>query len=399
LAGLVAQIVESTRPSRRILVRPPPFRFPVRLITILAFVAVAVASTIGQAPTAAWKVPLTPWGHPDLQGIWNPDGMITPPVERPKEYGTREFLTDEEVASSERGEAAEFAAREDEQSGPRSVEDIANAPGFEKKIYGQEYNNFWMARPDTIRKAWRRTSLVIEPPDGQIPPLTPQALQRLEAREQARRGRGEADSWEDRNTGERCITPASSLLTTVKQIVQAPDYVLIKLDALNVTVARMVPLDGRPHVHPSVRSWLGDPRGHWEGNTLVVDTTNFEGRQDGGPIMPSRRPYLRYLGSGDTMHLVERFTRVSDQQIEYRYTIEDPMVYLTPYTVLRPLTRDDRYLMTESACHEGNYGMRNLLSAGRANEKEALFVAEEEARERRAQLDVMKKRTAAALKK
>jgi hypothetical protein len=305
------------------------------------------------------------------------------------------------VAELERAEKEQFLTQAKEQSGPRSVTDIRTAPAFEKAIYGQEYNNFWMARPTKPRKVWRRTSLVVDPPDGRIPPLTPEALKRLEAREQARRGRGEADSWEDRNTSERCITTAHAALDTVKQILQTPGYVVIYLDALNVHEARIVPLDGRPHVDQKVRGWMGDPRGHWEGNSLVVDTTNFYGKQDGGPVMPSRGPFafLRYLGSGETMHFVERFTRVDDDTIEYRYTVEDPKLYLRPYTVLRPLTRDKNYLITESACHEGNYGMKNLLSAARAKEKEALYVAEEEARERQPLLEEMKRRTAEALKK
>jgi hypothetical protein len=330
--------------------------------------------------------------------------MITPPIQRPGKYGARDVLTPQEIAEVEHAEAAQFGSRLDEQSGPRSVNDIERAPAFEKKIYGQEYNNFWMARPDAPRKAWGRTSLVIDPPDGQIPPLTPEAVQRLEIREQARRGRGEADSWEDRNLGERCINAAPSLLNAgasplVRQIVQTPEHVLITLDALNVTVARMIPLRGSSHIPPSVRLWLGDPKGHWEGDTLVVETTNFYGKQDGGPIMPSRGPFGYYLGSGETLRIIERFTRVSDEMIEYRYTVEDPSLYLRPYTVLRPLTRDDTFLMTESACHEGNYGMRNLLSAARTNETEALSVAAEEAGGRRPQLAAMKKRTADALKK
>lgn len=372
------------------------------LAVTLGFMALALGHVAAQSPknaTKAWTHPKTPWGDPDLEGIWNPDGMRTPPMERPKGAQTAPFLTDQEIAALERAERDQFVTAIEEQKGPRSVAEVRNAPAFEKGIVGEEYNNFWMARPDRPRKVWNRPSLVIDPPDGRIPPLTPEAVKRIEAREAARRGRGEADSWEDRNLSERCINPATSILNGAKQILQAPGYVAITLDALNVTSSRLIPLDGRPHVGKVIRSWFGDPRGHWEGNTLIVETTNFYPKQDGGPILPSRRPFVQYLGSGETLRIVERFTRVSGDTIEYQYTVDDPSVYLKPYTVLRPLTRDDKYLATESACHEGNYGMKNLLTAGRANEAGALHAANEEARDRQPIVQEMKRRTAEALKK
>jgi hypothetical protein len=237
--------------------------------------------------------------------------------------------------------------------------------------------------------------LVIDPPDGRIPPFTAEAIRRIEQREAARAARGEADTWEDRNVSERCLQTAFNRLGGgERQIRQTPGYVVIGVTALNLNEPIIVPLDGRPRPGDAVRTWLGTSRGRWEGTTLVVETTNINGKQDGGPIMASRTPYTRFLGSGDTLRITERFTRVGADTIDYSYTVDDPKTYVRPYTVLRPLLKaDDDLLMTENACHEGNYGIVGQLSAARVDEQYALTAAHAEAAARQPQLQEMKRRT------
>jgi hypothetical protein len=378
-------------------------------ILILAVVVAGVTQTTwrgsaslaaqGQTPsgtTTKWTVGRTAWGDPDLQGKWAVADTGTP-MERPKELGNREFLTDQEV------KARIAALRTQPPPDDENAEVVRKgAPEHEKGIRGEEYNRFWVDSPKII-VPWKRTSLVIDPPDGKIPPLTPEAIKRLEEREAARRGRGEADGWEDRNLSERCLLTAfvrfqtsSGAVLSVRQIVQAPGYVAIIVGTLNSNDPIIVPLDGRPR--PSIPAWLGVPRGHWEGNTLVVETTQITGKQDGGPIMPSRLPYSMpggsHLGPGDTVRLIERFTRTSADMVEYRYTIDDPKTYVSSYTVLLPLTKQpDDFLMPENGCHEGNYGIVGQLSAGRADEAYALTAAQAEAKSRQPVLQDMKRRT------
>jgi hypothetical protein len=227
-------------------------------------------------------------------------------------------------------------------------------------------------------------------------------MKRIEAREAARRGRGEADGWEDRNLSERCLLTAFVRFSgngtgTIKQFIQTRGFVAIIVYALNANNPIIVPLDGRPLPGENVRTWLGIPRGHWEGTTLVVETTRINNQQDGGAVMPSRSPLGMpsgsHLGSGDTVRLIERFTRVGPEMIEYRYTIDDPKTYVRPYTVLRPLTKQpDDLLMPENGCHEGNYGIVGQLSAGRVDETYALKAAQAEAESRQPQLKEMKQR-------
>jgi hypothetical protein len=372
----------------------------VRVFAVVAVSFVPSVWLVGRAQTpasqtggrgGAWTAPRTPWGHPDLQGIWTGQQIAIPPMERPREFGNREFLTPEEIATRERAERDEFRRTIEAETGPRSVAEVSKAPAFEKGIVGEEYNNFWMERPKEPRRVWNRTSLVIDPPDGRIPPLTRDAVARLFAREEARRGRGEGDTWEDRNLNERCITTGNSLPGAVKQIIQTPHHVAIHHEAIGVFQVRIVPLDGRARLDDRIRHWTGDSRGRWEGETLVVETTNFNNKQDGGPIMPSRRPLNFYLGAGDTLKITERFTRTADDLLEYSYTVDDPRTYSRPYTVLRPLVKDDSYRMLEVACHEGNRGMEYILRASRTNEQATLEAAAGEAADRRPQLEALKK--------
>jgi len=287
------------------------------------------------ASSKNYKVPKTAWGDPDIQGVWS--YATTTPLSRPDAQGTKEFLTDEEVAE----QAQQVARQQDEAPRPGD-------PGT--------YNNFWWDRGQSIG----RTSLIIDPPDGKLPPLTPEAQKaRAQAREYQRAH--PADSYLDRSPTDRCIMyhgvpPLPSGYNNTYQIFQSPGLVAI-LDE-NIHHVRMIPLDGRPHISDSVRNWNGVSRGHWEGTTLVVDTTNF-----------NEKTQLRYGGSANT-HAVERFARVSDELIDYQYTITDPTVYTRPFTVSIPMPRRDDHLY-EYACHEGNHSLVGILSGARAEEKRA----------------------------
>jgi hypothetical protein len=285
--------------------------------------------------TRNWKVPRTAWGEPDLQGVWS--YATTTPLSRPDSAGDKTFLTDEEVA-----ELAERTARQ--QDAPPRPGD----PGT--------YNNFWWDRGQSIG----RTSLIVDPPDGKLPPLTPEA-QKARAERAAYQREHPADSWLDRSPTDRCIMyhgvpPLPSGYNNTYQIFQTPGLVAI-LDE-NIHHVRLIPLDGRPHIPQAIRHWNGDSRGRWEGDTLVVETTNF-----------NDKTRLRYGGSSNT-HAVERFRRVSDELIDYQFTITDPTVYTRPFTVSIPMPkRNDR--IYEYACHEGNHSMVGILGGARAEEKRA----------------------------
>jgi hypothetical protein len=329
----------------------------------------------------------TPWGHPDLQGIWAND--TSTPLERPSAFAGQEVLTDEERAVfTEQRQRQSFGANADRRdAAPGTVTDV-----------GRAYNSFWFP---VAGQAIARTSLIVDPPDGRVPPLTPQARERYTAWAEAKGlfgsaanpegslwnggrtdsapedgteggvdGRGSrADHPEDRRLSERCIiwTPLPRLpggYNNHFRIVQTPEHVAIELEMMHD--ARIIPLDGGPHAPASIRRWLGDPRGHWEGDTLVVDTTNFT---DKAP----------FKGSFEGLHLVERFTRVNANTINYEVTVEDPATWTKPWTAAFPL-RDLRTLvggidqqqvpeMFEYACHEGNYGLTGQLSGARAIER------------------------------
>ena len=355
----------------------------------------------------SWITSRTSWGDPDLEGIWRSEA-ITTPMERPEHFGTREFLTDQELTAVQQElEPVEPTPAPDADQrlasrAPRLASETEQARPHEKALLGQEYNAWWTAGPQRERKMWNRTSLIVDPPDGRYPSLNPDVLERLEARDDAREGRGEADSPHDRNLGERCM-PA--LLRGVwrsggfgaNRIVQSPGYVVMVNDGL--TFARVIPVDGRPPLDDRIQQWLGDSRGHWEGDTLVVETRNINDRQDGGSIPPSHNEYLpesrhqhHYFGSGATAHLVERYTRVGPDRIEYERTFTDPSVFTKPITTIRPLEKDDDFLMLENACHEGNYGMLNLLRGNRLHEEDNVIASDAETATRRGQLEELRRR-------
>jgi hypothetical protein len=209
-------------------------------------------------------------------------------------------------------------------------------------------------------QAW----LVVDPPDGKIPPLSPAGKDRAATRAAARKTRGPADSWEDFNLANRCITrglPGSMIpgnYGNSYQIVQHPGLVTIRYEMTHET--RIIPVDGSPHLPPSVRSYMGDPRGHWEGDTLVVETTNFKDASA-----------YRGIANGATLRVTERFQRISPGQIRWMATFEDPQTWTKPWTLSMPLTFDDTQPILEYACHEGNYGLANILRGARAEEKRA----------------------------
>ena len=286
----------------------------------------------------------TPWGDPDLQGVW--DYRTITPLERPADLAGREFLTEEEAAGLERA-AVDRAARLAEPS------EVRTEPLPAGGSVGA-YNDFWFDRGVNV-VASRRTSLVVDPPDGRIPTLTPAGQQRAAARTAARAR--PALSWEDRSLFERCLTRGLPRLpggyNQNLQILQTPDHVVILYEMMRET--RVIPLDGRPHLPAGVRLWHGDSRGRWEGDTLVVETTNFSPKND-------------FRGAAGGLRLVERFTRVDADTIDHRVTIADPATFLRSWTVAVPLRRTDAP-MYEYACHEGNYGMEGIMAGARADER------------------------------
>ncbi len=220
------------------------------------------------------------------------------------------------------------------------------------------YNNFWYDRGTKVIGT-HRTSLIVDPPDGKIPALTPEAQQRVD-QARARAAEHPADGPEDRSLGERCLlwrTAGPPMLpgpyNNNFQIIQAPGYVVIVNEMIHDV--RFIPLDGRPHLPAGIRQWRGDPRGHWEGNTLVVDSANFTAK-------------TRFSGADENLHLIERFTRTGSDSLVYEFTVDDPTVFTRSWTAAIPVTKADGR-MYEYACHEGNYAMTDILAGARAEEK------------------------------
>ena len=318
-------------------------------VTVVTLVGTAVparaqAKASAEASAAAvanpkWTPPKLAWGHPDLQGIWTSDDMRGIPMSRPAQFESRRSLTDEEFRqrAKERGDARAF--------------DNARTGTFRNEEGSRNFGY---------------TSLVIDPPDGRVPALTPEA--------QARRpvpgtnGVGPFNGVEDFNNYDRCITRglAGSWLPVVygngARIMQTPDAVIIAYEMVHDT--RVIPLDGRPHIGSGIRQLMGDSRGRWEGNTLVIETTNFTdrtavGANGGGPRHST------------AMKMTERITRVDPQMLNYELRIDDPKTYVMPWTLRMTLTQQAGYVIYEYGCHEGNGAVRNSLSGERAYEKEA----------------------------
>ena len=283
-----------------------------------------------------WTPPKMTWGHPDLEGIWTSDDMRGVPMARPPQFGTRRYLTDEE-----------FVARAQERATARKV-DNARTGTFRNEEGTRDFGY---------------TSMVIDPPDGRIPALTADARARAPIR--ATSGVGPFNTIDDFSLWDRCITRgvAGSWLPVVygngTRIMQTPDSVIINHEMVHET--RIIPLDGRPHVGAGIHQLMGDSRGHWEGNTLVIETTNFTDR-------------LAVTGStrySEAMKMTERITRIDPHMINYELRVDDPKTYTAPWTLRMTLTSQPGYAMYEYACHEGNRSVPNALSGERAYEKQA----------------------------
>lgn len=294
-----------------------------------------------------WTPPKTPWGDPDLQGEWPATARI--PMQRPASMGTRSELTDAELAQREK----QFANQSEADSEEFAKSDAK--VGINPPSYWQE-----RGKPD------RQASLVVDPPDGRIPPLTPEGAAAVHA---LRGGLGpgshfpdKVDSWEDFDYYSRCISRGvvSSMLPTLynfgNEILQAPGYVIIRNEMIHE--ARVIPLDGQPHVGKAIETYMGDSRGHWEGNTLVVQTTNLKAQPGAGGGLFS-----------DAAVLTERFTRTSPTDLSYDMTVNDPKTWTKPWTIHMPYKLDPSYKIYEYACHEGNYMMLDALTGARDKEK------------------------------
>jgi hypothetical protein len=323
------------------------FLVPISALAVTAAVLLAPAPVAGQAnakvAAKTWTAPHTADGHPDLQGLWT-NATITP-FERPKDLAGKEFFTEAEADAYER-RVADNSNRD--RRGQTAEADVAGA-----------YNDFWFDRGSKIVPT-RRTSLVVDPPDGKVPPLTPDAQKAAAAR--AEISRRPPEGPEDMGLPERCLlwpTAGPPMLPSGYnnnyQILQVPGYVVILIEMIHDV--RIIPLDGRPHLPQNIRQWLGDSRGHWDGNTLVVDTTNFTDN-------------THFRGADRNLHLIERFTRVDPNTILYEFTVDDHTAFTKPWKAQAPLTKTPGPIY-EYACHEGNYSMLNVLKGARAQEKTA----------------------------
>lgn len=330
---------------------------------LVALVSLPAAAQSQPDQRQQWKVPRTVDGHPDLQGVWG-HNVITP-LERPLELKGRERLTPEEAGNLKR-RAAELFSGDGDAAFTDSifVAALGSANEFKSTDAGTgNYNHFWLGE----RTFDDRTSLITDPPDGRIPALTPQAQARQQAAAE-RRKTHPADGPEDRGLNERCITYGlPNVLAGYNsnvQIVQSRDYVVLVHEMIHD--ARVIPLDGRPHV-PKVRHILGDSRGRWEGDTLVIETKNFAANAF-GLLAPGG------AGSSEKLHLIERLTRVSDDTLHYEFTVNDPETWTNPWSALLPWNKVNG-LVYEYACHEGNVGMEGILAGHRAQEAKAASAA------------------------
>lgn len=313
----------------------------------IAYVCLASVAVAGQSVTIPadsakvknWTAPRTPWGDPDLQGYYNNTTENGTPLERPEEFAGKRLqdITGEELVKLRQ----EIQRRTTERNhGP------LNGPGWWEDTLNLDRGS----------QAW----LVVDPPDGKIPSQTPEVARRAATREQARAGRGPADSYEDRSLYDRCISRGlpGSMMPAIYgnsfQIVQSKGYVAILYEMIHE--ARVIPLDATPHVGKVIRQYMGDARGHWEGDTLVVETVNF-------------RDNIAYRGSdGGSLRIIERFTRITQNKVKWSVTFDDPNTWTRPWTITMPLTADDQPVPSYE-CHEGNSAIAHILSGSRADER------------------------------
>jgi hypothetical protein len=316
-----------------------------RMIFAIVCGAAFLTSLPSLAQTKAYTPPRTPDGQPDLQGYWT--NSTYTPLERPNGV-TKEFYTPQEAAERNKREAA----REGAQTTPGTTEDVH-----------YDFSQFALDRSQAPLTRSLRTSIIYDPPDGKIPPLTAEGKRKTAAREEAaKKLGGRWDSAQSNQLDDRCIMmrgPGPPLMdagyNSNYQIVQAPGYVMILTEMIHDV--RLIPLDGAPQPSPNIRLWMGISRGRWEGNTLVVETTNFNGKNP-------------FAGSSENLRVTERFTRVADDVIEYKFTIDDESMWARPWSGELPLARTKGPIF-EHACHEGNYGLYNTLVGARLEEKRA----------------------------
>jgi hypothetical protein len=330
------------------------FRIRLGVLALGIVVAVTAGPVAGQGPSnRSWTPPRTPTGQPDLEGVWTNNGVT--PLQRPEALKDREFLTDAEVANLKRRAAELFESQQaGDLIGDRLFQEIIKDPNL--RPFDPDtgnYNSFWLVD----RSVDNRTSLIIDPPNGRLPPRVAAAANPGRRPAQPAGAAGPSNP-EEVNLGERCITYGVPWLVagynSYIQIFQTPNHVAILQEMIHDV--RIVPLDGRPHANGSVRLWNGDSRGRFEGDTLIVTTTNYS-------------PKTRLQGSSENLKLVERFRRVAPDTLEYRLTFEDPTVWTTPWTMMIPLKRSDEKVY-EYACHEGNHSLTGILAGARTLEKD-----------------------------
>jgi len=300
-------------------------------------------------PVAAQTGPRTPWGDPDIQGTWTTDDTIGVPIQRPPALGNKLFLTDEDLAQQAARQAE--ARRAAQAAAPAGA---ASAPIAPPDHWGE-----------SASKPVRQTSFVVDPPDGRIPAVTPEGQKRAAGRDTGSFGAGPFNRPEDMTNFDRCISRGvvGSMLPRPYgnglEIVQGPGFVAIRHEMIHE--ARIIPLGGAARVGPAIRQYIGHSRGRWEGETLVVETTNFTDQMSIG-----------FNGNGlrhsEHMTLVERFTRVDAGTMQWEVSIDDPKTYTKPFKMALPIRKQADYQVFEFACHEGNYGMRNILSGARSAE-------------------------------
>jgi len=319
-------------------------------LTMLTLAAPPASAPVAAQGTAAstknWTPPRTPWGHPDLQGTYTNKDESGIPMEKPDNLSAK---APDEVEDSEFADIVRERNKQTVARAPQAGGITGAGPTHWYENYDARNSRLW---------------LIVDPPSGKIPAETEDAKKRAAARlaERARNRRGEADSWEDRSLYDRCISLSVPGSMTPKiygnsyEIVQSPDAVVIRYEMIHE--ARVIPLDGRPQIASSIKQYMGDARGRWDGNTLVVETTNFH-------------PNVNNRGATEGLRLIERFTPVAPNKVEWSVTYDDPKTWTRPWTWAMQLTKDESQAIFEYGCHEGNYGLRNILSAARAEEKAA----------------------------
>ena len=341
------------------------------LVSVIAIACLSTAPTSGQSQsrsaadtTSAGSVPRTPDGRPDLQGLWTTQTFTT--LERPDHLAGKELFTAEEAAALQQ----QFTAEGVDPSA-RDAINIADAEARKKRLsqtnrepgYIHYDNAIWLRTAVPKGLSSRRTSLITDPPDGKIPPLTQEAKRRAAAEAEASRQPSAFDSYETRPLPERCIAWAHQgppilppAYNDIHQIFQTPDYVVVFTE-LSTNPARIIPLDGRPHSSDQIRQYAGDSRGRWEGDTLVVETRNYTDKR-------------RWRGSTGALHVVERFTRVDADTIRYKFTVNDPNTWTRPWSAEIPMVKTEGRLF-EYGCHEGNHDIRHILEIHRNLDQQA----------------------------